>query len=75
MPSSGSRSPIAVGFAWAARISAAGLSVVVPMLAGSWLDSRFGSRPAGLLVGLTLGSVVGLLQLIRIARDSARPAG
>ena len=75
MPSPESRSPIAVGFGWAARISAAGLSFVVPMLIGSWLDSRFGSRPAGLLAGLALGSVVGLLQLIRIARDSARPAG
>ena len=75
MPSPGNRSPIAVGFEWAARISVAGLSFVVPMLAGSWLDRRFGSRPAGLLAGLALGSVVGLLQLIRIARDSARPAG
>ena len=65
------RSPIAIGFQWASRITAAGLAFALPMLAGHWVDRSLGSAPAGLLVGLGLGSILGLIQLIRVARDSS----
>lgn len=42
-----------------------GLTVVVTLVAGSWLDRRFGTEPWLTLVGVFLGFGVGFLNLIR----------
>lgn len=64
------RSPIAIGFEWASRIFVAGLTFVVPILAGAGLDRVAGSRPLGTLIGLVIGLVVGMIQLLRVARGA-----
>ena len=70
MPPPESRSPLAIGFEWATRISVMGMTFVVPILAGHGLDRLFGSRPVGLLVGMVLGFLVGIIQLVQFARGS-----
>lgn len=73
MPDRDGRSPIALGFERASRISLAGATFFLPILAGVGLDRWAGSSPAGVLVGMALGLAVGMTQVIRLARDSARP--
>lgn len=72
MPEPDRRSPLTVGFEWASRISVAGATFFVPILAGHGVDRLAGSGPIGLMVGLVIGFAVGLTQLIRIAGDSSR---
>ena len=72
LPTPEGRSPIAVGFEWASRISVVGVTLVLPVLAGYWLDGYAGSNPFGLLVGMLVGFGVALVQLIQLARSSSR---
>lgn len=61
-----------------ARSSAVGLemgiSVVVGLLGGQWLDGKAGTAPWLMLLGLVLGTVAGFRGLIRMARDAQRHA-
>ncbi len=68
-----SRSPISVGIEWSAKISTIGFEFAVPALFGHFLDRQFGSNPIGLLVGMVLGFSVGMLHILRIARDASKP--
>ena len=43
-------------------------------LIGYWIDGRFGISPWGLLVGVTVGIVGGLFNLIRESQDAIRDA-
>lgn len=67
------RSPLALGFEWASRITTVALGFVLPTVGGAWLDERLGSRPWGVLIGTALGVTAGLVQLVRLARASTRP--
>lgn len=53
---------------WATRITTIGLMMVLPALGGRWLDDRYGTKFWS-LVGLALGLVIGLMQLVQIARE------
>lgn len=61
-----------------ARSSAVGLemgiSVVVGLLGGRWLDGKTGTAPWLMLLGLLLGTVAGFRGLMRMARDAQRHA-
>jgi len=48
---------------WVARITAIGLVMTLPGLAGQWLDKRFGTS-IFTLCGLGFGFVIGMLQLL-----------
>lgn len=72
MFSPGGWSPIAIGFEWASRIMVVGATFAVPALAGHWVDTRAGSKPIGLLVGMVLGFIVGMSQLLRVVRDLSK---
>jgi hypothetical protein len=53
-------------FVWVGRITAIGLTMVLPGIVGSWLDYRLGTafcEPAGFV----LGFFAGLASLIRVA--------
>ena len=54
---------------WVSRITAIGLSMFLPGLAGNWLDARLGLTFLGPL-GFVLGFVAGLSQLVAISRRS-----
>ena len=57
---------------WASRIMAVGAAMVLPAIAGSWLDGRLGTTVWG-PVGLVAGFVLGLAWLVRLAVKGRRP--
>ena len=67
------RSPLSVGMNWASRITTLGFEFALPPLLGHYVDGRLGSNPVGLMVGMVLGFAVGMMHLLRIARDSSKP--
>ena len=67
------QTPLALGIAWASRITTLALEFVLPTLAGWWLDGKLGSRPVGMIVGAILGFLVGMVHLLQIARGPKRP--
>jgi ATP synthase protein I len=69
----GRRSPLSVGVEWASRASTLGLEFALPPLLGALVDRKLGSAPAGILVGMVLGFAVGMMHILRIARDASRP--
>ena len=48
--------------------------VAVFTLIGYWIDSRYGSQPWGMLVGLVLGFTGGLYNLVRVSLQAEREA-
>lgn len=57
--------PVAAALSWVSRITAIGLAMFLPGVAGGWLDARLGTRflaPAGLVFGFIAG-LAWLLQL------------
>lgn len=48
------------------------LEMVLPGLAGYWIDKRLGTVCLFLVIGLTAGGVVGMQQLLRLARQSTK---
>lgn len=67
-PSSDPFSPMGIAMEWAARIMAVALEMVLPGLAGMWLDRRLGTRFL-VLLGFAFGLVAGMWHLIRATRD------
>lgn len=57
--------------AWAARIMAVGLAMMLPAAAGGWLDQRLGTTLCA-PVGLVAGFVAGLAWLLRLAAGQRR---
>jgi F0F1-type ATP synthase assembly protein I len=51
-----------------------GLSVVLCVLLGLWLDGRLGTRPWLMLAGLALGLVAGFRSVLRSVRRADRAA-
>ena len=66
------RSPLSVGIDWAGRIAALGFEFALPPISGSFVDRWLGSNPWGILGGMVVGFVVGMMHLLRIARDSSK---
>jgi hypothetical protein len=67
------RSPLSVGIEWSARVSTLGFEFGIPALLGHFLDQKLGTNPVGLLVGMVLGFVVGMMHILRIAKDGSKP--
>lgn len=60
-------SPIGEALGWVSRITALGLVMFLPAVAGGWLDRRLGIAALA-PVGLVLGFATGLFWLVRLAR-------
>jgi F0F1-type ATP synthase assembly protein I len=73
VPASNDRSPLSAAIEWVGRITAVGVEMVVPGLAGSWLDDRLGSTPLLTLVGFAFGMVAGIWHLLIMT--SAKKSG
>jgi F0F1-type ATP synthase assembly protein I len=67
------RSTIAVAYAWAWRVIVISLEMVVPGMAGYWIDTRMGTTALFLILGLIAGMAVGILHLVQIARGASKP--
>lgn len=61
--------PIGEALAWASRIIAAGVAMMLPVIAGRWADDRLGSRFLA-PIGLVVGFVAGLGWIVRLSARS-----
>jgi F0F1-type ATP synthase assembly protein I len=67
------RSPVAIAYQWATRIMVVSLEMVLPGLAGYWVDQRLGTVCLFLVVGLLLGCTTAVVHLVRLTSvDSER---
>jgi hypothetical protein len=67
------RSSIAAAYQWASRITVVSFEMVLPGLAGYWLDQKLGTSVVFMLIGFGLGctaATVHLTQMVRPGRDS-----
>jgi F0F1-type ATP synthase assembly protein I len=64
------RSAMAKATEWVSRIITISLGMVLPGLAGYWLDMRLGTIPLFLLVGFALGGLLAFGQLRAIAQKT-----
>jgi F0F1-type ATP synthase assembly protein I len=62
--SSNGGSPLSSAIEWVGRITAVGLEMVLPGLAGRWLDDRLGTSPLLTFVGFAFGMVAGIWHLL-----------
>lgn len=71
------KDPVALAAEWVGRIIAVGIEMVLPGLAGKWLDDRWGVGPLCTLIGFGLGMTVGIWHLLVMTtakqRDRDRP--
>ena len=63
------RSPAAKAYQWATRIMVVSLEMVLPGLAGYWIDRWLGSLVLFTMLGFTLGSWLGVVHLLRMTRS------
>ncbi|HEX4414229.1 MAG TPA: AtpZ/AtpI family protein [Lacipirellulaceae bacterium] len=65
------RSALATAYEWATRIIVVSLEMVLPGLVGYWIDTHLNTVCLFLVIGLTVGSVVAMRHLIKLARESS----
>src|SRR6266852_6376359 len=71
-PAGDPRPPLAVAMEWVSQITTVVAEMVLPGLAGQWLDKRWGTRFLT-LTGFALGVSVGIWHLVAMTRP--RTAG
>jgi hypothetical protein len=67
------RSPVAAAYQWATRIMVVSLEMVLPGLAGHWLDVRLGTVVLFLLIGLGLGCTAAVVHLVQMTHPGRQP--
>ena len=68
------RSPIAKAYQWATRIMIVSLEMVLPGIAGYWLDNWLGTKVLFMLVGFAFGGTAAMAHLIHLTRtEKNRP--
>lgn len=66
------RSALAKAMVLVSTITTVALEMVLPVLAGYWLDQRLGWTPILVIAGAAFGLVLGLWQLIQMGRPAGR---
>lgn len=64
------RSVLAKAYEWAWRIITVSLVMVLPGVAGYWVDTKLGTVCLFLVVGLGIGSFAAMRMLLRMTRES-----
>jgi F0F1-type ATP synthase assembly protein I len=70
------RSAISQAYAWATRVMVVAIEMVVPGLAGLWLDHKLGTLALFAVLGFALGVTVAIMHLVRMTtsdNDSSTP--
>jgi hypothetical protein len=67
------RSQLAKAYQWATRIMIVSLEMVLPGIAGYWLDLWLGTRALFMLLGFALGCTASMIHLIRLTRSVKDP--
>lgn len=63
------RSPAAKAYQWASRIMIVALEMVLPGLAGYWVDQQLGTVVLFMMLGFAVGGTGAIMHLIRMARS------
>jgi hypothetical protein len=63
------RAPMAIAYHWASRIVAVALEMVLPGLAGYWLDQRLGTLVVFTFAGFAAGLFLGMKHLLQMVRS------
>ncbi len=63
------RSSTAAAYRWANQVTSLGFELAVPIAGGVWLDRHYGLTPWLTICGVLLGSLCGLVGLIKLIRD------
>lgn len=63
------RPPLSVALVWTSRITSVSLEMVLPGLAGYWVDKKLGTVAVFLFVGVVLGFILGLRTLIAMGKQ------
>jgi hypothetical protein len=66
------RSATAKAAEWTSRIITISLEMVLPGLAGYWLDTQLGTRALFLLLGFAVGGYLAFMQLKAIAQTTQK---
>ena len=61
-------SPLAKGYMLGTMVLTAAIQMVLPIIGGSWLDKRWGTAPLFALLGIALGLLLMITQLLRIIK-------
>lgn len=69
--STNSVSPIGRGLEWSAKITVVGLEMVLPGIAGQWMDQRLGTSFLG-TCGFVLGLVGSFYHLLRMTTSDLK---
>ena len=67
------RSAMARGYVLASRVMSIGFQMIIPVGLGWWADSAWKTSPWLMLLGVVLGFVVSMMELVQLARESAPP--
>ena len=70
--SSDERSAMARAYQWASRIMVVSLEMVLPGLAGYWLDKQLGTVVLFTLLGFGFGTTGSVIHLIQMTREDAK---
>lgn len=70
MAESEPRSTLSVGMDWASRVSTIGLEFALPALLGAYLDRYWSLRPLATVLGAVAGFAVGMIHVLRLARQT-----
>lgn len=66
------RSAVARAYQWASRIMVVSLEMVLPGLAGYWIDTKLGTVVLFTLVGFGFGTTAAVVHLIQMTRNDAQ---
>ena len=69
------RPPMAVAMEWVSRVTTISLSMALPGVGGIWVDSKLGTLPVFVILGVVLGFALGMYQLLQLAKESNRQNG
>ena len=64
------RSPIAMGYAWASIIISMGFEMVIPIVLGIYADYKWGTKCVFLLIGIALGFFVVIVNFTKLLKSN-----
>ena len=73
--SNGGGPPLVRAMQWVSTITSLGFMMVLPAALGYWLDTLWGTEPWLLVLGALLGFVLGMWELLKLAKTGAGGRG
>lgn len=64
--------PTAEAMRWVSRITAVSLEMVLPGLAGFWLDSKIGTKVVFMLMGFGVGMTLAMIHLMAMTKPPTK---